>query len=511
VEQPARQYIAGRGGVGKVAAAKPSGGRRWRPGARFGTWERCGCRRAVELQPGVRRLAMAATGDRQRDGNPSQAAGHRGRSGRRGLIRGSAARYLPHPPVAGVAAGRGAVHPGGAVGERGWLGRIPLVWSRRCGQVAATGLVAFSAQLYQPPRPPLICTSQAQTRLGGAGRVVAIVAPPSGSARARRRVGTGDLVWGRTPGQQPRPHPPGVAPRHSQRHREDTDGLASRSTPCRGVTPPPARRHVLGLNEGRTTTCLVGRSLEGLWHSGRGLEFWSASRRVAQSQPARPGCALRSRFRLHGGDAPTVAMPPCCGGTSQAWMEQNEPLRAVGPCSAGPIAATITSSPAHQCHRDAVARRGRRVNDGRMLTLGGTRVARQRVPLPGRSRRRSRGQVPRQQRRVAAAVGGTAVEQQDGGATAVTVYQDVGLVGRASAAADVGAAAAATIGAVRSGPVTSPSRIRCSSARPADGACETTVRSTTTPITAATTKPTRSSTAQPCDRLPDHGLASTSR
>jgi hypothetical protein len=29
-------------------------------------------------------------------------------------------------------------------GERGWLGRIPLVWSRRCGQVAGAGLVAFS-------------------------------------------------------------------------------------------------------------------------------------------------------------------------------------------------------------------------------------------------------------------------------------------------------------------------------------------------------------------------------
>ena len=43
-----------------------------------------------------------------------------------------------------MAAGRGAVHPGVLWGERGWRRRVPLAWSRRCGQVAAAGLAAFS-------------------------------------------------------------------------------------------------------------------------------------------------------------------------------------------------------------------------------------------------------------------------------------------------------------------------------------------------------------------------------
>jgi hypothetical protein len=152
-------------------------------------------------------------------------------------------------------------------------------------------------------------------------------------------------------------------------------------------------------------------------------------------------------------------------------MEQNEPLRAVGPCSAGPIAATIHFEPSspvapRRCRR----RTGRRVNDGRKLTpwrhAGVTPMGRP----PGRSRRRSKGKCRGSGGRVATAVGGTAVEQQDGDATAVTVDQDVGRVGRASAAADVGAAAAATIGAAApQGHQTLPVHQSAAQQRPEEG------------------------------------------
>jgi hypothetical protein len=62
-------------------------------------------------------------------------------------------------------------------------------------------LLSSQSQLYQPARSPPICTSQRHTLSGGAGRVVAMVAPPSGSGTSSSPgVGPHGLVMCRAPG-----------------------------------------------------------------------------------------------------------------------------------------------------------------------------------------------------------------------------------------------------------------------------------------------------------------------